>query len=47
LGRWSKYLNGGEISHKLNREVALLVEHPLVYERLLVVFLHNWALGAR
>jgi hypothetical protein len=47
LGRWSKYLNGREISHKLNREVVLLVDHPLVYERLLVVFLHDWALSAR
>jgi cardiolipin synthase A/B len=47
LGRWSKYLNGGEISHKLNREVVLLVDRPLVYDRLLVVFLHDWALIAR
>jgi cardiolipin synthase A/B len=36
-------LNGGEVSHKLNREVVLMVDHPLVYERLLEVFLHDWA----
>ena len=40
-------LNGGEISHKVNREVVLLVDHPLVYERLLGVFLHDWALVTR
>jgi cardiolipin synthase A/B len=39
-------LNGSEISHKMNREVMLMVEHPLVYERLLEVFLHDWALLA-
>jgi cardiolipin synthase A/B len=36
-------LNGGEVSHKLNREVLLLVDSALVYERLLGVFLHDWA----
>jgi hypothetical protein len=47
LGRWSKYLNGREISYKLNREVGLMVDHPLVYDRLLVVFLHDRTLIAR
>ena len=36
-------LNGGEISHKVNREVVLLTDHPTVYDRLLEVFLHDWA----
>ena len=36
-------LNGGEVSHKLNREVVLLVDHPAVYARLSEVFLHDWA----
>ena len=40
-------LNGGEISHKLNREVVLLVDHPAIYDRLLEVFLHDWALTTR
>jgi phosphatidylserine/phosphatidylglycerophosphate/cardiolipin synthase-like enzyme len=40
-------LNGGEISHKVNREVVLMVDHPLVYDRLLEVFLHDWALVTR
>ena len=40
-------LNGGEISHKINREVVLLVDQPLVYERLLTVLLHDWALVTR
>jgi hypothetical protein len=31
-------LNGGEISHKVNRGVVLIVEHVLAYERLLEVF---------
>lgn len=45
--QWSAVgsLNGSEISHKLNREVLLLVDHPLVYDRLLEVFLHDWALS--
>jgi cardiolipin synthase A/B len=37
-------LNGGEVSHKLNREVVVMVDHPLVYARLLEIFLHDWAL---
>jgi phosphatidylserine/phosphatidylglycerophosphate/cardiolipin synthase-like enzyme len=40
-------LNGGEVSHKINREVLLLVDHPAVYARLLEVFLHDWALVTR
>jgi phosphatidylserine/phosphatidylglycerophosphate/cardiolipin synthase-like enzyme len=45
--RWSAVgsLNGGEISHKVNREVVLMVDHPLIYERLLEVFLNDWALA--
>jgi hypothetical protein len=40
-------LNGGEINYKINREVVLIVDHPLVYERLLEVSLHDWALVTR
>jgi hypothetical protein len=40
-------LNGGEISYKVNREVVLMVNQPLVYDRLLEVFLHDWALVPR
>ncbi len=40
-------LNGGEISHKVNREVVLMIDHPLVYDRLLGVFLHDWAIVTR
>jgi phosphatidylserine/phosphatidylglycerophosphate/cardiolipin synthase-like enzyme len=40
-------LNGGEISYKINREVVLMVDHPLVYDRLMEVFLHDWALVMR
>jgi hypothetical protein len=40
-------LNGGEVSHKLNREVVLIVDHPLIYDRLLEVFQHDWALVTR
>jgi phosphatidylserine/phosphatidylglycerophosphate/cardiolipin synthase-like enzyme len=35
-------LNGGEVSHKINREVVLLVDHPAVYARLLEVFWWDW-----
>jgi phosphatidylserine/phosphatidylglycerophosphate/cardiolipin synthase-like enzyme len=47
--RWSAVgsLNGGEVSAKLNREVVLLVEQPDVYNRLLEVFQHDWALVTR
>ena len=31
-------LNGGEVSHKVNREVVLMVDHPAVYARLGEVF---------
>ena len=40
-------LNGGEISYKVNREVVLLADHPLIYDRLVEVFLHDWALVTR
>jgi hypothetical protein len=42
--KWSVMgsLNGGEISYKVNHEVVLMVDHLLVYERLLEVFLHDW-----
>lgn len=39
-------LNGSEISHKINREVVLMVDHPQVYERLLEVFTHDWSLAS-
>lgn len=35
-------LNGGEVSHKLNREVVLLVDAPAVYARLAEVFAWDW-----
>lgn len=35
-------LNGGEVSHKLNREVVLLVDAPAVYARLAEVFVWDW-----
>ena len=44
LGR---IFNGGEISHKLNREMVLMVDHPLIDVRLREVFLHGWALVTR
>jgi phosphatidylserine/phosphatidylglycerophosphate/cardiolipin synthase-like enzyme len=36
-------LNGGEVSHKLNREVMLVTDAPAVYARLLAVFDWDWA----
>jgi phosphatidylserine/phosphatidylglycerophosphate/cardiolipin synthase-like enzyme len=44
--KWSAVgsLNGGEISYKVNREVVLMVDQPAIYDRLLMVFLHDWAL---
>jgi phosphatidylserine/phosphatidylglycerophosphate/cardiolipin synthase-like enzyme len=36
-------LNGGEVSHKVNREVVLLVDAPTVYNRLAAVFAWDWA----
>jgi phosphatidylserine/phosphatidylglycerophosphate/cardiolipin synthase-like enzyme len=38
-------LNGGEVSHKLNREVVLLTDLVGVYERLAEVFLWDWDLA--
>ena len=45
--QWSAVgsLNGGEVSHKLNREVVLLVDQAAIYDRLHAVFEHDWALG--
>lgn len=45
--RWSAIgsLNGGETSHKLNREVVLMVEQPAIYDRLYSVFEHDWLIG--
>ncbi len=45
--RWSAVgsLNGGEVSHKLNREVLLLLDEPATYARLHAVFEHDWLLG--
>src|SRR5690606_742600 len=40
-------LNGGEVSHKVNREIVLLVDSPAVYDRLREVFLHDWTLVTR
>ena len=47
--KWSAVgsLNGGEISHKVNREVVLLVDQPGIYDRLLAVFMHDWDLVTR
>jgi phosphatidylserine/phosphatidylglycerophosphate/cardiolipin synthase-like enzyme len=44
--KWSAVgsLNGGEISYKVNREVVLMVDQPAIYDRLLAVFLHDWAI---
>lgn len=36
-------LNGGEVSHKLNREVLLLVQSRPIYDRLRQVFESDWA----
>lgn len=43
--RWAAVgsLNGGEVSHKLNREVVLLVDMPAIHARLREVFWHDWA----
>jgi phosphatidylserine/phosphatidylglycerophosphate/cardiolipin synthase-like enzyme len=40
-------LNGGEVSHKLNREVVLLVDSPAAYDRLTEVFAWDWAQAVR
>lgn len=38
-------LNGGETSHKLNREVVLMVEQQEIYTRLYSVFEHDWRIS--
>ena len=38
-------LNGGETSHKLNREVVLMVEQREIYDRLYTVFERDWPLS--
>ena len=45
--RWAAVgsLNGGETSHKLNREVVLLVEQRDLYARLYSVVEHDWPLA--
>jgi cardiolipin synthase len=47
--KWSAVgsLNGGEISHKVNREVVLMVDHPSVYDRLVEVFARDWVVNRR
>ncbi|MCL4835222.1 MAG: hypothetical protein KJZ86_22480 [Caldilineaceae bacterium] len=39
-------VNGGEVSHKINREVSLLVNAPLLYDRLVEIFDADWAKSA-
>ncbi|MBI3957390.1 MAG: hypothetical protein HY328_01175 [Chloroflexi bacterium] len=39
-------LNGGEVSHKINREVSLLVNAPLLYDRLVELFDSDWTNNA-
>lgn len=38
-------LNGGEVSHKVNREVVLLTDQQHVYDRLFDVFVYDWKLS--
>lgn len=40
-------LNGGEVSHKINREVSLLVRAPVLYDRLVALFDADWAGSTR
>lgn len=40
-------LNGGEVSHKVNREVVLTLDTPVVYACLPEVFQHDWDLVTR
>jgi phosphatidylserine/phosphatidylglycerophosphate/cardiolipin synthase-like enzyme len=40
-------LNGGEVSHKLNRELLLLTDAGPVHARLVQMFDHDWPLGRR
>ena len=35
-------LNGGEVSHKLNREVVLMTDMPAIHARLAEVFTYDW-----
>ena len=35
-------VNGGEVSHKINREVSLLVNAPPLYDRMVEVFQFDW-----
>lgn len=35
-------VNGGEVSHKINREASLLVNAPLLYDRLVELFQADW-----
>ena len=39
-------LNGGEISHKLNREVVVVTDLAAVYARLAAVFAWDWRQSA-
>lgn len=43
--RWTAIgsLNGGEVSHKLNREVVVLTDMEEVYDRIREVFQWDWA----
>ncbi len=45
--RWSAVgsLNGSEVSHKINREVVVLVDAPPIHARLAEVFAWDWALS--
>lgn len=45
--RWSAVgsLNGGEVSHKINREVVLLMQNGEIHGRLVALFEHDWALS--
>ncbi|MEZ4584222.1 MAG: hypothetical protein R3A10_21755 [Caldilineaceae bacterium] len=38
-------LNGGEVSHKVNREVVLLTDAAAVHTRLVEVFTWDWTQG--
>lgn len=40
-------LNGGEISHKVNREVVLMTDQPTVYARLTEVVAWDWSHAVR
>jgi cardiolipin synthase A/B len=38
-------INGSEVSHKLNREVMLMVENPAIHAYLVSVFEHDWGVS--